>query len=408
VKTVFVRDHAGAWYHRGVRGVGPDIASVAEHLRTLTAGQGEIVMVGNSAGGYGALLFGALLGCEVHAFAPQTFIDPALRKAHDDRRWENSVRALGDHMDTGYSDLRGVVAASNGRFHVYYPSSDRIDAIHAERLRGLPQVTLHATHYGAHGLVRALRSSGWLERFVNALAAGSAPPAPPRRIRVPPLTGGPGMVRDLAPGSKHLTVTFGGLGGGLGVWQAQIGRSEAARRHSSVHLRDHARAWYHRGVAGEGHDVDSVAGRLRDLAAGMERVVILGSSAGGYAALLFGALTGAEVHAFFPQTFIDPELRAAHGDTRWARRIDELGDDLDHRYVDLRPVLAGGEGRFHLYYATQDPLQALHAERLGELDHVTLHRIDDDWDDLVASGRLASFLGALPDAGGGSQPPALR
>ena len=59
---------------------GPDIDSVADHLRTITAMATEVVMVGNSAGGFGALLFGALLGWEVHAFTPQTFIDPGLRE----------------------------------------------------------------------------------------------------------------------------------------------------------------------------------------------------------------------------------------------------------------------------------------------------------------------------------------
>ena len=399
VKTVFLRDHAGAWYHRGVAGVGPDIASVAEHLRALTAGQGEVVMVGNSAGGYGALLFGALLGCEVHAFAPQTFIDPGLREAHDDTRWESYVHALGGDMDAPYADLLPVLAQSSGRFHVYYPSDDRIDALHAERLGKLPQVTLHPSEFGGHGLVKALRASGWLGSFVDALVSGARPPVPPQHI-LPSRTEGPGMVCDLVPGAGRLTVTFGGLGGGLGVWRSQLARCPPRARRNAIHVRDHAGAWYHRGVAGAGADVDAVAERLRELAAGVDRVVTLGSSAGGYAALLFGALTGAEVHAFSPQSFIDPELRATHGDTRWAPRVEALGADMDRRYADLLPVLAASDGRFHVYYASRDPLQTLHAERLGELARVTLHPFDHDGEDLAgelrSSGWLGSFLAGLP------------
>ena len=203
VNTIFVRDHAAAWYHRGVAGVGPDIDSVADHLRTITATATEVVMVGNSAGGFGALLFGALLGWEVHAFTPQTFIDPGLREVHDDKRWENYVRALGVDMDAAYSDLLPVLAASNGRFHVYYPSDNRIDAVHAERLGSLQQVTLHGSEYAGHGLVKALRASGWLGSFVDALVSGARPPATPRLIVSPSRTEGPGMVCDLVPGSPR-------------------------------------------------------------------------------------------------------------------------------------------------------------------------------------------------------------
>jgi hypothetical protein len=159
-------------------------------------------------------------------------------------------------------------------------------------------------------------------------------------------------------------------------------------------------------VAGAGGDVESVAARLRETIAGAGRVLMLGNSAGGYAALLFGALTGAEVHAFSPQTFIDPDLRARHGDSRYAARIEALGADLDHRYADLLPVLAASEGRFHVYYAAGEPLEALHAERLRELPQVVLHRFEGEASDLVgglrASGWLEAFVAGL--AGGANVP----
>jgi hypothetical protein len=68
-------------------------------------------------------------------------------------------------------------------------------------------------------------------------------------------------------------------------------------------------------------------------------------------------------------------------------------------------VLAASDGRFHVYYASRDPLQTLHAERLGELARVTLHPFDHDGEDLAgelrSSGWLGSFLAGLP-AGDGS------
>ena len=67
--------------------------------------------------------------------------------------------------------------------------------------------------------------------------------------------------------------------------------------------------------------------------------------------------------------------------------------------------LARSGGRFHVYYSSRDPLQALHAERLGGLGRVTLHPFDHEEEDLAAelraSGWLGTFLAGLP-AGGGS------
>jgi hypothetical protein len=173
VKTVFVRDHAQAWYHRGVAGVGEGIDSVAAHIIGLRAQAEQMVTIGTSAGGYAALLFGALAACEAHAFVPQTFIAPGLREEHRDRRWEAELEALGAGLDPRYADLLPTLAAGAAPAHVYYGSGNRLDRVHAERLDRLPQVTLHPFDTDQHNVVRDLRDSGWLARFLVGLAQGA-------------------------------------------------------------------------------------------------------------------------------------------------------------------------------------------------------------------------------------------
>jgi hypothetical protein len=176
-KRAFVRDVKRLWYHRGIAGVGEDIDSVAEHLRGLTerAQVQEIATIGSSAGGYGALLFGALLSGEVHAFSPQTFIDPELRRIHNDARWAESIEELDGHMDARYADLRPVIAASASSCHIYYPTGQAIDVTHAEHIGGLPQVTLHPFESDQHNLVGELRESGWLDSFLKRLGGEAEP-----------------------------------------------------------------------------------------------------------------------------------------------------------------------------------------------------------------------------------------
>lgn len=74
----------------------------------------------------------------------------------------------------------------------------------------------------------------------------------------------------------------------------------------------------------------------------------MGTSAGGYAALLFGYLLEADTAvAFAPQTFISPQERKRYGETRWGKHTRSLiaRGALDERRADLAPVLAdGGSG----------------------------------------------------------------
>lgn len=173
VKAAFLRDHREAWYHHGVAGIGDDIDSVAAYLRGFAGNAEETVMIGGSSGGYGAILFGSLVGCEVHAFSPQTFIDPELRGRHGDRRFAIEIDALGDRYDKRYADLRPLVARSDVPVHVYYATRHPLDSLHAEHLGDLENVTLHGFDWDSHLLLRELRDRGWLEPFLAELARGA-------------------------------------------------------------------------------------------------------------------------------------------------------------------------------------------------------------------------------------------
>jgi hypothetical protein len=180
VKTVFVRDVMQSWYHRGVVGVGDDIDSVARHLADLARDSGaeRTVAVGNSAGGYAALLFGRLAELdEAHAFSPQAFVSPSLRQVHADHRWEPELSDLrhSGRLHPGYADLRHVLS-DPGRtsFHVYYSAAEPLDVAHAEHLAGLDGVTLHVFENGGHMLIKSLRDSGRLQSMLES--ALSPPP----------------------------------------------------------------------------------------------------------------------------------------------------------------------------------------------------------------------------------------
>lgn len=166
---LFLRDFAQCWYHAGLPGYSRDLSSTADYLRRRIGelGARRVVFVGNSMGGYAAMLFAARLGFgEVIAFAPQTFVSPRLRFRHRDRRWPRQIaklRWLGLSRERAW-DLRPLLARCDERLRVsvFVSPEDRLDLVHARHIQDLPCVTTHVVAGGGHDLVRVLRDDGSL------------------------------------------------------------------------------------------------------------------------------------------------------------------------------------------------------------------------------------------------------
>jgi len=72
---LFYMDSHCSNYHKGIKDISTDIPSTVEHLRTKIEGHSNVLFMGNSAGGYAAILFGSLLHVKnVLAFVPQTIL----------------------------------------------------------------------------------------------------------------------------------------------------------------------------------------------------------------------------------------------------------------------------------------------------------------------------------------------
>lgn len=165
---VFLRDPRQAWYQRGLPEVGESAADIGRFLESLILDSGcrEVIFVGNSMGGYAALMFSAMLKTgRVIAFAPQTFIDAEQRMAHRDSRWAEQITAL--HQAPRPDDILSLrpwieTKYPSLRASIHVPAKDRLDRQHAEKLRGLEAVEIRSYDFGGHGLVKELRESGAL------------------------------------------------------------------------------------------------------------------------------------------------------------------------------------------------------------------------------------------------------
>lgn len=179
VKRVFVRDLRQAWYQHGVDGVGGSVPEVATRLRELAAASGawRVVTIGASAGGFAALLFGALIEAdEVHAFSPQTFLDRRHRLLYLDRSNRAQIAALraSKGEDGPYFDVKRVLARAPGptRYVIHYPARSRTDVVHALRMWSLRSVELRSYPTRAHNVVGKLRDEGSLPALLDAVIGG--------------------------------------------------------------------------------------------------------------------------------------------------------------------------------------------------------------------------------------------
>jgi hypothetical protein len=161
---------------------------------------------------------------------------------------------------------------------------------------------------------------------------------------------------------------------------------------SKLLVRDPSRSWYNAGLPGIGATVEEIAAWLRDRVGefGAERVVTTGPSMGGYAAILFGCMIGAErAIAVTPQTVLDPGLRFMMPPA-----------DLPLQIPDLVPAMNAAPGtKVDLVFGLGSPMDMFHAQRVKDVSSVRLHCVGDGGHELARDlnerGRLWPLLGQL-------------
>lgn len=183
------------FYHDGLPGLTRDMEeNVAFLLRTIThIAPKRLTFVGNSSGGYAAIVLGHMLGADdIHVVSPVTYLDARLGDdPANSELWENVFDPVGQHFaDTGkdrrYLSCRAVIAKHPDTVKVlrqYVVSTNAVDLNHADHIAGFPHVQTVVYPRGRHAnLAALLLRDGSLFGGVGAgLAALQSAPVPPFR-----------------------------------------------------------------------------------------------------------------------------------------------------------------------------------------------------------------------------------
>lgn len=183
INKVLIRDFANAWYHRPIAGLGGHADEITASLRTLIdrLAPRQVITIGQSMGGYAAILFGFLLGVDrILSFGPLSFLDSRAALSYHDRRWLAVMLELEKTPPpVCYFDLPTVARMADPRktaLHVFFGTKPDVDhaseavnpdALHAARIAAYPNCVLHPFPHSGHAIVQHLIDN----RQINALLA---------------------------------------------------------------------------------------------------------------------------------------------------------------------------------------------------------------------------------------------
>jgi pimeloyl-ACP methyl ester carboxylesterase len=126
---------------------------------------------------------------------------------------------------------------------------------------------------------------------------------------------------------------------------------------SKLFVRDPESSWYNGGLPGVGRTIGEIAKKIELELDKLDvtRVVTIGPSMGGYAAILFGCMLEAErAIGVVPQTLLDRRLRHAPS------------ADVDVQVPDLKPIVwSSPRTRVDVVAGWEDPLDVFHARRIA-------------------------------------------
>ncbi len=149
-------------------------------------------------------------------------------------------------------------------------------------------------------------------------------------------------------------------------WTGVLSRASCHK----IFLRDSMQHWYLGGLLGFSSSLQQTVAHLSELVMKhrVRRILTLGSSMGGYAALLLASLLHAErAIAFSPQTAMTFDWMHAIGDLRWELKMTEMKNlELGDQDIVACWHANGCPGRAQIIYPEGVPLDRVHATRLRE------------------------------------------
>lgn len=143
VHKLHLTDPHSEWFQDGIPGFGKTVEETVESIKALqeSIGAKEIVTIGSSMGGYGALLYGALLNCRVLSFGARVQLGtPGSQSFHLAKKGYSFK----------YKDLTNLIEQSSSNILLYQGETDYNDMLAAYDIGQLSNVNCVSIKGVAH------------------------------------------------------------------------------------------------------------------------------------------------------------------------------------------------------------------------------------------------------------------
>lgn len=159
----------------GIENFFSSFIEMIEYLKTKAKKYKEIVVTGNSGGGFTAILVGHLINAnKVVAFAPYTYLeretiilrnDPAI---HSMKRVINKIENIKDPIDK-FKNLNDLLKFYNGKtkYYIHVSRFNKWDSRRASELLGKPCLKIFYHPFKTHAIISSLVNSGLLSSCFN-------------------------------------------------------------------------------------------------------------------------------------------------------------------------------------------------------------------------------------------------
>lgn len=176
------------------------------------------------------------------------------------------------------------------------------------------------------------------------------------------------VTKEINPRANNLVLAFGGMSHNLSLPPAEFLKTLGMIDCSTIFFKDFRQCWYQQGLLGLTRDASETVQYLKELLTQFadKNIISIGTSAGGFAAILFGVAVKAKaVVAFSPQTVIDEDAYLTF------RSADTNKEDFagNMNYPDLRKALAdysNAPTKVYIYYDENNDRDKRHATYLSE------------------------------------------
>ena len=153
---IYLRDSKDKWFQFGVKGLGGSVNEVAQKLSRLIRfiAPSEVITIGQSMGGYAAILYGILLQADrAIGFGPLSNLDPRQHHMDGDVRWlPLMTRLYVDRPDNWFPDIVSLALSSlilpdlhivAGTHPIGTGSLPNKDKTHIDRFAKIPGVSIY-------------------------------------------------------------------------------------------------------------------------------------------------------------------------------------------------------------------------------------------------------------------------